>query len=254
LCQHDKPIPRAKTSAVIWQSTANTILPEFERATGKIAALEQEKEALPKNERKASAKFVRNPWSGNLDDIELSRPGGPLLAALIRCANERRLQLNEMAQELGIHYSYINQLRNGMRQVRQVSEEFTIACARFLGVPRMSVMILAGKVTTSDFFESEDMMAAEISNAIGFICNDISWGHLITPELRRSDVVSQFAVVKLYEGATGKVLLNKALDCESMASRLAKLESIQIGRKRIVNEHSLKKAASLEGKAALESA
>jgi exodeoxyribonuclease VII large subunit len=24
----------AKTSAVIWQSTANTILPEFERATG----------------------------------------------------------------------------------------------------------------------------------------------------------------------------------------------------------------------------
>src|SRR5690606_21922382 len=50
--------------------------------------------------------YRRIPWSGNLDEVELSRPGGLLLAALIRCANERRQQLNEMAKELGVTYGY----------------------------------------------------------------------------------------------------------------------------------------------------
>ena len=55
--------------------------------------------------------FRNIPWCGNLDEIEVHRPGGLLMAALIRHANEHQIQLNELAKELGVTYGYINQLR-----------------------------------------------------------------------------------------------------------------------------------------------
>lgn len=200
----------------------------------------------------ASSNYERTPWCGNFSEEELSRPGGLLLAALIQCANDRRLQLKNMAKELGVTYGYISQLRNGTRLVRQVADEFAIACANFLNVPRMTVLMFAGKVTPADVFESDALMASEISRGMGFICDDMHWGHLVTPELRRANASTQFGVVRLYEAATGKVLMDKALDYQSLATQLAKLEQIQADRANTVHEHRLKKAASLARKAAME--
>lgn len=166
------------------------------------------------------------PGCKNLDRVELGRPGGPLLTALLQRADKRGLRITEMARALGVTYSYITQLRSGIRPVKQISNVFSLACAEFLGIPRMLVLIYAGIVTTSDFYESEDMMTSEISRAIEFICNDKKWGHVVTPELREADATTQFGVVKLYEAATCKVLLDKELNWQSLAEEVTKLKAL----------------------------
>jgi transcriptional regulator with XRE-family HTH domain len=188
--------------------------------------------------------YVSIPWSGNLDEAEISRPGGLLLAALIRCANERRLQLNNMADELGVTYGYINQLRNGIRKVSQVSDEFALACSYFLGIPRLTILMLAGRLHPEDLFEQDNMLAMEVTRAMGFICDDLIWGHLITPELRSGSEHSQFAVVKLYEAATGKVLMDKSLQYATLGAEITKLRDIQAKKMAAIATHSKNKKRS----------
>lgn len=189
--------------------------------------------AVPKDPADASKEtrqYHLIPWSGNLDEAEIARPGGLLLAALIRCANDRRLQLNDMARELGVTYGYINQLRNGLRRIDQVSDDFAQGCANFLGIPRLTVLMLANRVTPKDLFESRDMMATEVGRAMEFICKDPKWGHLITPELRKCEIDSQYAIVRLFETATGKVLMDRHLNEETLHGEIKKLQEIQAAR------------------------
>ena len=186
--------------------------------------------------------FRNIPWCGNLDEIEVHRPGGLLMAALIRHANEHQIQLNELARELGVTYGYINQLRNGIRRIDQISDEFSSAAACFLGVPRLAVLLLSGQINPSDCFESEKLMASEICRAMSYICADPEWGHFITPELRSADEVSQFGLVKIFEAATGKVLLNKALDLNNLAKKVLEFREIIAVRKEAVVVHFAKKA------------
>jgi len=181
-------------------------------------------EGIPKKE------YNRVPWSGNLDEGELSRPGGLLLAALISCANERRQQLQDMARELGVTYGYINQLRNGIRNVSQVSDDFALQCARYLAVPRLTVLMMSGRVSPEDVFEHKEMMAAEISRAMSYICDDPQWGHLVTPELRKASLESQYVLVRLYEQAAGKRLMDNHLNAETLAKEIQKLNQIQAAR------------------------
>lgn len=185
--------------------------------------------------------YHRIPWSGNLDENELGRPGGLLLAALIRCANERRQQLNDMARELGVTYGYINQLRNGIRQVNQVSDDFALGCARYLGVPRMTVLMMAGRVSPEDLFEHREMMAAEIGRAMAFMVDDPQWGHQVTPELRQASVESQYLLVRLYEEATGKRLMDKHLNADTLAQEIGKLREIQAARARSLESYTGRK-------------
>jgi hypothetical protein len=65
---------------------------------------------IGKPKKTASSTYERTPWCGNFSEEELDRPGGLLLAALIKCANDRRLLFKDMAKELGVTYGYINQL------------------------------------------------------------------------------------------------------------------------------------------------
>lgn len=179
---------------------------------------------------KAGEEAQKAPWSGSLDDAELGRPGSLLLAALVRCAGERGQQLNDMARELGVTYGYINQLRNGIRKVDQVSDDFALACAAYLGVPRMTVLMMAGRITPQDLFESREMMSSEVTRAMNFICDDPTWGHLVTPELRATSLESQFLLVRLYEKGTGKKLMDEALDPSELAKEIERLRALQAAR------------------------
>ncbi len=230
----------------MFEENTDSTLPKLEELLEKIDSLKREELAiLNEQDMKSISNRQRIPWCGNLSEVELNRPGGLLFAALLQCANERRLLLNQLAAELGVSYGYINQLRNGIRNVLHISSEFTTACARFLVVPRLNILILAGIVTFSDLYESDELMASEISKAMMFIYQDIEWGSMITPELRNINLESKFVLVKLYESATGKVLLNNALDSKSLASELTKFKIIQNKRQGVVTEHSHKKSLSI---------
>ncbi len=177
----------------------------------------------------------RTPWNGNLNDSELSRPGGLLVAALVECANERRQQMNEMAAELGVTYGYISQLRTGVRKTSQVSDEFVTACAAYLMVPRLTVLMLAGRVTVEDYFETEQTAASAIPRAFQFVCTDPHWGPLVTPEVRLGSLQTQFLVIRLYERATGTVLLDAALDEKSLVAEIAQLNAVREARRKDID-------------------
>lgn len=88
--------------------------------------------------------------------------GGPLLGWLLEECERRGQTRREMADDLGVTYSYVHQLRSGARQLGHISPEVTAACARYLGVPPIVVKLLAGVVPMSDFLwpaqSEEDVM------------------------------------------------------------------------------------------------
>lgn len=77
--------------------------------------------------------------------------GGPLLGWLFEESDRRGQTRREMAEELGVTYSYVYQLRCGVRQTRHLSPEVASACARYLGVPPVVVKLLAGVIPMADF-------------------------------------------------------------------------------------------------------
>jgi hypothetical protein len=184
------------------------------------------------------AKVQRTPWNGSLAAAELDMPGGLLLAALTACANTRGHHFTQMAAELGVTYGYIAQLRNGNRGVAQISDDFALACARYLVVPRMTVLMLAARITPEDMFESNEMMASEVIRAFEYVCTDPLWGPLVTPEMRAGTLETQYGVVRLYEKAAEKSLMPKALDMSTLAEEVVKLAKLQATRKETVSTAS----------------
>ena len=162
---------------------------------------------MKKNRATAAQPVANKPWSGRVHEDEAKRPGGLLMGALVACAAERQETLNEMAAHVDVGYGYINQLRNGLRNVSSISDKFSQDCATYLGISRMQVLMLAGRISPSDFYDAKCTYREEVSRALNFICEDSKWGHLITSELRSSQSDTQYAVVKLYEAATGRTLV-----------------------------------------------
>lgn len=164
------------------------------------------------------------PWGGGLDEAELRKPGGMMMAALVQCANERHLSIPDMALAVGVTYGYINQLRNGIRDTTQVSDEFTESCAAFLQVPRLTVLILAGRVKPVDFLPPGDTSRQEIQRAFDFVCTDPGFGPLFTGELRMSGFESKYAIVRLYEKCCQKAILDSHISPELLFEEIQKIQ------------------------------
>ena len=173
-----------------------------------------------------SKKGQRAPWSGNLDGVECKRPGGLLMAALVSYCYENKIEIKDMAMELGVTSGYINQLRHGIRKIEHVSDEFSYAISCYLGVPRMTVLFLSGRLVPEDYFESQEIMSGQISSAMAFIYSDRNWGYLVTPELRSSSEASQFGLIRMYEAATGKYLLKKEFDLNGLVKNIIDLKKV----------------------------
>ena len=77
--------------------------------------------------------------------------GGALVGWLVDEARRRGLGMQDMANEVGVTVGYISQLRTGRRPIENVSREFVYACAGFLGVAPVVVMVVAGCIRLSDF-------------------------------------------------------------------------------------------------------
>lgn len=168
----------------------------------------------------SSKKGSRAAWSGGLDKSELAKPGGVLLAMLLFRANELGHRMSDMAGELGVTYGYIVQLREGIRQVKNVSDEFAKACALYLGVPRLTVLLAAGKITPEDLFEDPADMLRSLPNAMRFIQKDSEFGGIMPPELMDAAPQVQFFVVALYESATKRKLLPGKVDHYDLARQV----------------------------------
>lgn len=77
--------------------------------------------------------------------------GGALTGWLCDEAHRRNQELQEMARQVGVTYGYISQLRHGIRLTENISHDFSVSCARYLGVPAIVVKLVSGSIRISDF-------------------------------------------------------------------------------------------------------
>ena len=168
---------------------------------------------------------LQRPWSGVFDAASMKRPGGLLMAALAQCALERGQSLPDLAEQLGYSYPYINLLISGARRVDQVSDDFTNACAAYLGVPKAAVLMMSGRLEAKDFFGPGDFHVGLLDAAMRYVESDPSWSPLVTAELRHASAASRFCLVKMYEAATGKTLLAGQFDPQAFGRELDRVHA-----------------------------
>jgi transcriptional regulator with XRE-family HTH domain len=167
----------------------------------------------------------RVPWLGGVKADELSRPGGILLGMLTQRANELGHHYSEMASALGCTYGYISQLRNGQRAVTTIRDKFVDACANYLGVPRMTVLLAAGKVQPTDIYEDTHEVMQSVPSVMQFIRTDAQWGPLMPPEVLQLPLNVQYFIATLYQEATDRKLFPGAsLNAEEVARQIEKLQ------------------------------
>ena len=156
-------------------------------------------------------------WNSGIGKEDLEREGSTLLAMLYAKAHADGLQAQELATEkLGVHPSYLGQLRSRVKYVENISHDFAEACARYLGIPLIAVLVAAGQLKEQDFREPVEEITV-LRQAMEYILRDPSFGPIVTPRLLYQDVAIQRAFVLFYERATGKRLLGWRVTAQDLA-------------------------------------
>lgn len=133
--------------------------------------------------------------------------GGPLIGWLLDECHRRGHTQRDMADELGVTYSYIYQLRCGVRQTQHISSEVAGACGRYLGVPTIVVKVLAGVIPMSDFvwpFQSEDDL---INRALDKMKADPIARALLPADVRSLPMATRRSLVLIYSESSGQDVL-----------------------------------------------
>lgn len=171
-------------------------------------------EAVPKE----SPAFTRRIMMSGLTQEELEQEGSTLLAMLYAKAREDGLQTQELATEkLGVHPSYLGQLRIRNKYVENISHDFAEACARYLQIPLIAVLVAAGQLKEKDFREPVDDSVL-LRSALEHILRDPAYGPIMPANLVQHDEKTQRAFVLLYEKATGKKLLGFRMNAGDLAT------------------------------------
>lgn len=144
--------------------------------------------------------------SGGYTNADVKREGSTLLAMLYAKARAEGLQTQELAQRLDVPPAYLGQLRSRDAHVEHISREFAQACAKFLGMPLIFVMVAAGQLREQDFRGPVDESVL-VRQALNTVLLDPAYGPLLPPSLLEQDEPIQRAFVILYERASGKRLL-----------------------------------------------
>lgn len=132
------------------------------------------------------------------------RQGDPaLIRALLREAQRRGHQLQQMADSLGCTYGYINQLRAGIREPQHIGQEFAQKAAAYLGVPTALVKLLAGRLTIRDFAWPQRSQEEDIADGLAALRDDPVMGALVPDALYQSAPEVQEFVSTLYMECAG---------------------------------------------------
>jgi len=134
-------------------------------------------------------------------------PGGPLIGWLYDECRRRRQEFRQMADELGVTYGYINQLRSGLRHVRQISDEFAVSCARYLGVPPVVVKMIAGRIPMSDFVHPHVPLEDALDRAMAQMLDDPVARHVLPADMSGLSLEAKQSLVAMYMECSGRDLL-----------------------------------------------
>lgn len=82
--------------------------------------------------------------------------GGPLVGWLLEEATNKGMSLADLGRELRVTVGYLAQLRSGIRESASITNDFAAACAVFLQVPTVVVLIVAGCLKLVDLVCATD--------------------------------------------------------------------------------------------------
>jgi hypothetical protein len=136
--------------------------------------------AAPATKSKASKKPTE-PRRRTLGAVRADDPA--LIRMLVKEANRRGHQLQEMAQALDCTYGYIAQLRGGFRKTEHIGQDFAEKAADYLGVPPALVKLLAGRVTMSDFLWPQRDPQQDLEDCLDALRDDPVVGCYVPKEL-----------------------------------------------------------------------
>jgi hypothetical protein len=139
---------------------------------------------------------------------------------ILAAAAARRMGIHEAARAaLGVSPSHFANLRSGDKDVTQLGEERIARAARFLGIPKVSVMLAAGQLRIEDFYSEPDKVSGQLQPALRFILADPELSPYLSPAILKADAAVQQAFVLLYERATGRVLIRGKVPAEEIVAR-----------------------------------
>ena len=95
--------------------------------------------------------------------------GGPFVGWLLDEAKTRGQTCSEMACEIGVSCTYIEQLRSGACSSVDIKQATAEKCGKYLGVPPVVVKLAAGGIRLSDFVyahETEEEMLDRVMRKV----------------------------------------------------------------------------------------
>ena len=122
-------------------------------------------------------------------------------------ARQRRIRLTEMAEQLGVTYGYINQLRTGVRGTECIGQQFAEACAHFLGVPPIVIKLLAGRILVSDFAWTHEGEAGMVERAYRRMLTDPVARQLVPANGEELSAAAKRSLVMLYAETSSQDIL-----------------------------------------------
>lgn len=164
-------------------------------------------------------------WDGSLDSKELlaqKTKSAPLFAALLNRARQLGHPLGDLCCRLDITYPYFIQLRDGRRQLTLESEFLKVSRA-YLGIPRLTVLVLAGLIVESDFEVEPNEVLSTLPRAFNFLSEDPKWGHLMDAKVFEVPYEVRYLIVRLYEEATGNRILPEKIEAGLLGQALKEL-------------------------------
>jgi transcriptional regulator with XRE-family HTH domain len=151
--------------------------------------------------------------------VNLSRPGAALMALLFEEAGRRGMNQGELADELGVHYSYLSGLRSGTNSVPKIGADLIGKIAAFMGLPRIAVMLAAGQLTLEDFYYAPDAISDYLVQALRTIQTDKVFGPITPPEIFEVSRPIQLLLITLYEEVRKQTLIPGRVTPEKLAER-----------------------------------
>lgn len=133
-----------------------------------------------------------------------------LVRELLGKAQERKHSPQQLADALRVSPSYLYQLKTGSRPESGVNDDFISHASRYLGIPRIYALIMAGKIRRSDFYGLDD---GEHHSAVEQALFMVAGSKHARQERVSMEMLGtlpfpvQSLIVALFEEATGCVLI-----------------------------------------------
>ena len=124
--------------------------------------------------------------------------GGPLLGWLGDEAHKRGHSFTELAATLNVTEGYILQLCAGVRKVENASQEFFVACSRYLGVPAVVCKLLAGSIQMADFLYRAESEEEAVDRAVRQMLDDPAVRSSLPANVLALDTETKRALVLMY--------------------------------------------------------